>query len=65
MFTIARGWTMSDPTYRMEGFKVGEIHTWTESKISQFEDHWPFGSKQRLALRFTSLPARGAQMFIA
>ena len=49
VFAISRGWITSDPTYRMKGFKAGEIHTWTEAQISQFEDHWPIGSKQRLA----------------
>jgi integrase len=33
----------------MKGFKAGEIHTWTEAQITQFEAHWPIDSKQRLA----------------
>ena len=49
VFAISRGWITSDPTYRMKGFKAGEIHTWTEAQISQFESHWPVGTKQRLA----------------
>ncbi len=49
VFAICRGWITSDPTYRMKAYKGGEIHTWTEAQISQFEAHWPLGSKQRLA----------------
>lgn len=49
VFAICRGWITSDPTYRMKAYKGGEIHTWTEAQITQFEEHWPIGSKQRLA----------------
>ena len=49
VFAISRGWITSDPTYRMKGYKSGEIHTWSEAQIAQFEAHWPIGSKQRLA----------------
>ena len=31
------GWRESDPTARVRAFKSIEIHTWTESEISQFE----------------------------
>src|SRR5262249_16488000 len=43
------GWRESDPTARVRAFKSIEIHTWTESEISQFELRWPIGTKQRLA----------------
>jgi integrase len=33
----------------VRAFKSIEIHTWTESEISQFELRWPIGTKQRLA----------------
>lgn len=48
-FALERGWITSDPTLRMRGYKSGEIHTWTEAEIAQFEAHWPIGTKQRLA----------------
>jgi integrase len=36
-------------SHKDEAYKGGEIHTWTEAQISQFETHWSLGSKQRLA----------------
>lgn len=48
-FALERGWITSDPTLRLRGFKAGEIHTWSDAEIAQFEAHWPIGSKQRLA----------------
>src|SRR5262249_19403463 len=54
------GWRESDPTARVRAFKSIEIHTWTESEISQFELRWSIGTKQRLAFRPAALhgPAR-------
>jgi integrase len=43
------GWRESDPTAGVRAFKSIEIHTWTESEISQFELRWSIGTKQRLA----------------
>jgi integrase len=48
-FAIERGWITSDPTLRMRAYKAGEVHTWTDNEIAQFEAHWPVGTKQRLA----------------
>jgi enterobacteria phage integrase len=48
-FALARGWIVADPTLRMKGYRSGEIHTWTDGEIAQFESHWPVGTKQRLA----------------
>ena len=41
-----------DPTFgiRLKVPKSDGYHTWTEQEISQFEAHWPIGSKPRLAL---------------
>ena len=49
VFAVQTGWITVDPTYRMQGFTLGEIHTWTEEEIDAFEAHWPVGSKERLA----------------
>jgi hypothetical protein len=48
-YAMEIGWRESDPTARVRAFKSIEIHTWTESEISQFELRWPIGTKQRLA----------------
>jgi integrase len=42
----------NDPTLgiRLKMPKSDGFHTWTEDEIAQFEAHWPFGSKPRLAL---------------
>jgi integrase len=42
----------NDPTLglRLKVPKSDGHHAWTEDEIAQFEAHWPFGSKPRLAL---------------
>jgi len=41
-----------DPTQGVKGFpsKTKGIHCWTEEEITRFEDFWPVGSRERLAL---------------
>lgn len=41
-----------DPTEGVRGFghKTEGFHVWTEGEISQFEAHWPIGTRERLAL---------------
>ena len=48
-YAMEIGWRESDPTAGVRAFKSVEIHTWSESEISQFESRWPIGTKQRLA----------------
>lgn len=38
-----------DPSVGLKRATIGQIRSWTEAEIKQFEDKWPIGSKQRLA----------------
>ena len=38
-----------NPMLGVEGFKVGEHHTWTDAELKQFETKWRLGTRQRLA----------------
>ncbi len=38
-----------NPLLGVEGFKVGEHHTWNDAELKQFEDKWRPGTRQRLA----------------
>jgi integrase len=48
-FAIESGIRTDDPTLRIKAFPEGEIHTWTEDEIAQFEARWPKGTRQRTA----------------
>jgi integrase len=48
-FAIESGIRADDPTLRIKAFPEGEIHTWTEDEIAQFEACWPKGTRQRTA----------------
>jgi integrase len=48
-FAIDNGWRKDDPTLRIKGFAEGEIHTWTDEEIAEFEARWPVGSRERTA----------------
>jgi integrase len=43
------GWLDHDPSLGIKRPKTQEIRSWTEVEIKSFEQHWPLGSKQRLA----------------
>lgn len=50
-FAKTRGWRSDNPAmevrklrYRSEGFR-----TWSETEIVKFEEHWPLGTRERLA----------------
>lgn len=43
------GWLDHDPSLGIKRPKTQEIRAWTESEIAAFEEHWPIGTKQRLA----------------
>jgi integrase len=51
-FAVNAGLRPDDPTQgvRLPRAKAGEIHTWDESEIAQFEAAHPVGSKARLAM---------------
>ena len=51
-FAVATGRLKEDPTagVKLPKGQPGEIHSWTEDEISQFEKHHPIGSKPRLAM---------------
>jgi integrase len=42
-------WLDRDPSVGLKRATIGQIRSWTEAEIKQFEDKWPIGSKQRLA----------------
>jgi enterobacteria phage integrase len=46
---IAIGWLNHDPSLGIKRPRSGEIRSWTEAEIAQFEARWPIGTKQRLA----------------
>lgn len=43
------GWIDHDPSLGINRPKTREIRAWTEAEIATFEQHWPVGTKQRLA----------------
>ena len=43
------GWLDHDPSLGIKRPKTQEIRSWTDAEISTFEQHWPIGTKQRLA----------------
>jgi enterobacteria phage integrase len=46
---IAKGLLKHDPSLGIKRPKLGEIRSWTDAEIAQFEARWPVGTKQRLA----------------
>lgn len=42
-------WISTDPTQGIDRPKNGEVRSWTDGEILQFEARWPIGTKQRLA----------------
>ena len=48
-FAIDTGWRTDDPTLRIKTFPEHEFHTWTEDEITQYEERWPIGSRERTA----------------
>lgn len=45
---IKKKWLLSDPSRGIKRPKTGSIRSWTEEEISQFENRWPIGSRERL-----------------
>jgi integrase len=48
-YAISLKWLKHDPTMGATSYRSVEFHTWTEKELSQFEAHWPEGTRQRLA----------------
>jgi integrase len=48
-FAIDAELRAEDPTLRVKPYPEGEIHTWTDDEISQFERRWPLGTRERTA----------------
>ncbi|GLI93938.1 tyrosine-type recombinase/integrase [Methylocystis echinoides] len=42
------GWLKHDPSLGIKRPKIGEVRSWTDDEISQFEAHWPIGTRERL-----------------
>ena len=50
-FARARGYRDDDPTTDIECKPINRAHaTWTDDEIAQYRDHWPLGTRERLAL---------------
>jgi integrase len=47
---VKYGWIESNAATELEFYPTGEIHTWETAELEQFLNHWPHGSKARLAL---------------
>lgn len=46
----AIGWLQNDPSHGIKRPKTGSIRSWTDTEILQYEERWPVGTKQRLAV---------------
>ncbi len=46
---IATNVLKSDPSLGIKRPKLGEIRSWSDAEILQFEEHWPVGTRERLA----------------
>jgi integrase len=51
-FAVEEGSRRDDPTMGVAAIRTRSdgFHTWTEDEIATFEDQWPIGTKQRLAM---------------
>ncbi|GBR49664.1 hypothetical protein CSR02_02570 [Acetobacter pomorum] len=50
-YAIELEWLESDPTVGVKRLRTKEegVQAWSEEQISQYEKHWPIGTRQRLA----------------
>src|SRR5215203_4694997 len=46
---IMLGWLKHDPSLGIKRPKGGEVRSWTDAELTEFEARWPVGTKQRLA----------------
>jgi integrase len=59
-YAVDLEWIAANPAADIKKIKrrTEGHHTWTESEIAQFQNHFPVGSKQRLALALGSFTAQ-------
>ncbi len=48
-YAVAINMRRDNPFLAVPTYKLGTHHTWTEAELDQFENHWPRGTRQRLA----------------
>lgn len=48
-FAVKERMIVTDPTAGIDLNRIGEIHTWTDEELRQFEERWAIGTTQRLA----------------
>jgi integrase len=46
---LAIGWLNADPSVGIRRPRCGEVRSWTDEELIQFEARWPLGSRERLA----------------
>jgi integrase len=40
---------LDNPVAGLKAYRTGTRHTWTDDELSQFEERWPLGTRERLA----------------
>ena len=46
---MKKKWIGADPSTGIKRTKIGEVRSWTDDEIRQYENRWPIGTKQRTA----------------
>ena len=46
---MKKKWISGDPSTGIKRTKVGEVRSWTDDEIRQYEKRWQIGTKQRTA----------------
>ena len=46
---MKKKWIAGDPSTGIKRAKIGEVRSWTDDEIRQYENRWPIGTKQRTA----------------
>ena len=46
---MKKKWIGADPSAGIKRKKIGEVRSWTDDEIRQYENRWPIGTKQRTA----------------
>lgn len=59
-FAIKIGLRNDNPLISVDRYRLGSHHTWTDAEISAYENHWPLGTRERLA--FTLLLYTGQRV---
>ena len=48
-YAIDAGMRRDNPFKRVKTYRLGTRHTWTDEQIAAIENHWPLGTRERLA----------------